>query len=185
MQPLLYIHTLNQNQNQNVKIHDVFSSFQTLLSGVPQFSALGPILCNVLFNDLVAVLKKSQLNNFADDNAISQEANSADDLLKILKKESEPAVKWFRENNMIGNPDRFQVIVLQKEIKNNINITLNIENITIDTLKSVKLFGITINSKLNFEKHISVFCRKKIFTTNPNLSFAKIYSGKKKKRGNN
>ena len=86
MQPLLYILTLNQNQNQNVKIHDVFSSFQTLLSGVPQFSVLGPILCNVLFNDLVAVLKKSQLYNFADDNAISQEANSADDLLKILKK---------------------------------------------------------------------------------------------------
>ena len=88
----------------------------------------------IFLNDLLAVLKKSQLYNFADDNTISAKANSTDDLLKILKEESESAVKWFRENNMIVNPEKFQPLVLQKGNKNNnTNITLNIENITINT----------------------------------------------------
>ena len=52
----------------------------------------------------------SQLYNFADDNT--------DDLLKILKEESESAVKWFRKNNMIVNLEKFQAIVLQKINKN-------------------------------------------------------------------
>ena len=63
---------------------------------------------------------KSQFYNFADDNTISAGANSADDLLKILKEKSESAVKWFRENNMIVNPDKFQAIAnwnCKKEIK--------------------------------------------------------------------
>ena len=62
---------------------------------------------------------------------------------------------------MIVNPDKFQATVLQKENKNNnTNITLNIKNITINTSKLVKLLGITTDNKLNFEKHISVLCKK-------------------------
>ena len=65
---------------------------------------------NIFLNDLQAVLKMSKLYNFADDNT--------DDLLKILKEESESAVKWFRKKNMIVNPEKFQAIVLQKINKN-------------------------------------------------------------------
>ena len=36
---------------------------------------------------------------------------------------------------------------------------------TINTSKSVKPLGITIDNKLNFEEHIFVFCKKNIFTT--------------------
>ena len=82
--------------------------------------------------------------NFAYDNTIYAEANSTGDLLKILKEESESAVKWLRKSNMIVNPGKFQTIVLQQGNTNNsTNITLNIEDITINTLKSVKLLGIT------------------------------------------
>lgn len=95
--------------------------------------SLGPIIFNIFPNDLQAVLEKSQLYNFADDNTISAEANNTDDLLKTFKEESESAVKWFRGNNMIIKPDEFQVIAFPKEIKNKNtkNNTLNIENIKI------------------------------------------------------
>ena len=46
----------------------------------------GSILFNIVLNDLLAVSKKSQLYDFANDSTISDEANSTDHLLKILKK---------------------------------------------------------------------------------------------------
>ena len=54
---------------------------------------------------------------------------------------------------MIIKPDEFQVIALPKEIKNKNtkNNTLNIENITINASKSVKLLGLSTDNKLNFE----------------------------------
>ena len=33
-------------------------------------------------------------------------------LLDILEKESETAIKWFQQNQMIVNPDEFQAVVL-------------------------------------------------------------------------
>ena len=44
-----------------------------------------------------------------------------------MKNESELAVKLFRENNLIVNPDRFQTMVLQKQDKNSRTNSLNID----------------------------------------------------------
>ena len=71
--------------------------------------------------------KKSQLYNFTDGNTISAVSKSTDDLLIILKRESELAVKWFRENNIV-NPDKFHAMVLQKQDKNSQIHSLNIDN---------------------------------------------------------
>ena len=100
---MTFIRSYLKRRKQNMKIDNIFSSFQTLLSGVPQGSILGLVLFNIFLNDLLTVPKKSQLYNFADDNIISAVSKSADDLLITLKNESKLAVKWFRENNMFSD----------------------------------------------------------------------------------
>ena len=88
---------------------------------------------------------KWQIYNFADDNIFSTEENKTDDHLELLKEESESAVQWFRENIMIVFPDQFQATVMQKGYKSKrTNNTLSIENITINTTKSVDLIGVAI-----------------------------------------
>ena len=82
-----------KDRKQNVRINNIFSAFQTILSGVPQGSILGPILFNIFLNDLFLCIKKSDLNNFADDNTITATCNtSLTELLKSLEQESESAV---------------------------------------------------------------------------------------------
>ena len=75
---------------------------------------------------MLEVLKNSDIYNFADDNAISVTSKKRETLLETLKNESESAVNWFRNNKMIVNPDKFQLMLLQKSTKKVIQEELQI-----------------------------------------------------------
>ena len=68
--------------------------------------------------------------------------------------------------------------LLQKGNNNNTNIKLNIEDIAIS--KSVKLLGIIIDHKLNFEEHFSVPWKKGFLQLNT-ISLLQKYMGKREK----
>ena len=67
---------------------------------------------NIFINYLFLFINKAKLANFADDNTIYANSAEMETLLDILEKECETAIKWFKQNQMIVNPDKFQVIVL-------------------------------------------------------------------------
>ena len=79
-----------------------------------------------------------------------------------LKHESFLAVKWSTENQMIVNPNKFQEMILQnsRNSKNYETVKLEIESAQIETKNRVKMLGITIDNKPNFEEHISELCKK-------------------------
>ena len=65
--------------------------------------------------------------------------------MKFLKKESESAVNWFKQNEMIANAVKFQAIILNKK-ESEAKDKLTIDNNDIESTKFVKLFGIIINN---------------------------------------
>ena len=73
---------------QRVKIGNILSSLQILISGVPQGSILSLILLSIFLNDLQEEFKNSDIYNFADDNTISGASKNRDTLLETLKIES-------------------------------------------------------------------------------------------------
>ena len=113
-----------------------------------------------MINDLLEVLKNSDIHNFADDNTISVASKNRDTMLETLKNESESVVNWFRNKNMIVNPDKFQLMLLQKSAKKVIQEKLQINNNEIESENSVTPLGITIDNRLSFDDHISKLCSK-------------------------
>ena len=148
-----------KDRKQNVRTNNIFSAFQNILSDVPQGSILGLILFNTFLNDLFLYIKKSDLHNFADDNTITATCNTLAGCLKTLEQESESAVSWFKQNELIVNVDKFQAIILNKK-ESEAKKKRTIDNNDIESAKSVKLLGITIDDRLRFDQHISNLCSK-------------------------
>ena len=116
----------------------------------------------IFINDLFFFINKGKLANFADDNTINAAKRDLNELLRLLEKESEVAIKWFSDNNMIVNPKKFQAIIINRQNRSNHNCCLTINNAEIKSNQSVTLLGIEIDNKLNLEKHVSTICKKRI-----------------------
>ena len=100
------------NRRQCVHRNNTHSQLETIISGVPQGSILGPILFNLSINDLSFFVALASLYNFADDDTLSAFATTVSRLIKIL--EAEAIVDWFKKNEMVVNPGKFQAIILNK-----------------------------------------------------------------------
>ena len=64
--------TFLKRHKQNVRINNTRSVFQILLSGVLQGSVLEPPWFEIFINDLYLWISKTDLLNFADENAIEK-----------------------------------------------------------------------------------------------------------------
>ena len=98
--------------------------------------------------------------NFSDDNTISAAENTVEKPISALEQDSQAAIDWFKINEIIVNPDKFQVIVVKKNSRKKDSYALNINNQTINSGNSVKLLGIEIDNTRSFNKYISTLCKK-------------------------
>ena len=80
-------------------------------------------------------------------NTIYSCTKSVKGVIENLQSDLKIALKWFKDNQMMANPEKFQLMILNN---NTINKSIVINNKTIEPFKSVKLLGLTIDNKLNF-----------------------------------
>ena len=177
---LIYILSYLSNRKQCVRINDTYSEFENIITGVPQGSILGPLLFNLPINDLFFYILIASVHNFSDDNTLSAFAENVSKLINILLIESEVITDWFKKNQTIVNPDKFQVIIIDKKKGDHTNESIVIDNRQIKSVPSVELLGIHLDDKLNFRPHISNICKSAANQLNAFIRLQKLLSLKEK-----
>ena len=152
---LLLLQSHLSNRKQRTKIGSYFSSWLEIILGVPQGSILGPLLFNIFINDVFYIIEESKLCNFADDNTIYSCHTSVDAIITNLEIDLSNVLEWFKKNQVAENPDKFQMIVLGLH---NRKLCINMGNHNVNSTNEVKLLGLIIDHKLNFNSHINTLC---------------------------
>ena len=80
---------------------------------------------------------------------------------------------------MIGNSDKFQLILLQNSTKKVIREKFKADNNEIESADSVIILGITIDNQLLFDDHISRLCNKASMQLNAIFRLLKKYMSQK------
>ena len=65
-----------------------------------------------------------------------------------------------RSNEMIANLNKFHALFVKKDQTDTSGINLDFLGQSIQSEESVKLLGVTLDYKLNFDPHISNICKK-------------------------
>ena len=100
---LVLTYSYLKRRKQCVRIN-TYSSFQEVISGVPQGSVPGTIFFNFYINDLFFFIKQATLYNYADDNTLAYFSKTLPDLVNILEKETGVALSWLELDKMVANP---------------------------------------------------------------------------------
>ena len=85
---------------------------------------------------------------------------SLPDLVKVLENEAGSALSWLEQNEMKANPNKFHALFVKKDKTNACGINLDFQGHSIKSEETVKLLGVTLDYKLNFDPHISNLCKK-------------------------
>ena len=177
----MYIISYLWNWKQCVRINDTYSEFENIITGVPQGSILGPLLFSISINDLFFFILIASVHNFADDNTLSAYPENVSKLINILQSDSVVITGWFKKNQVIVNPDKFQVIIKHKKKGDLTNENVIIDNKQIKTVPLVELLEIQLDDKLNFSTHISNICKSAANQLNALIRLQKFLSFKEKK----
>ena len=154
VESLTYLYSYLSDRKQRTKVNSSYSGWSDIEQGVPQGSILGPLLFNIYLNDIFFFVENCDLANYADDTTPYSIETSMNTLLQSLYKDTSILIRWFKNNYLQLNPDKCKLLVSNREK----DISIIINNEVIECNKSVKLLGVTIDNKLDFNEDVIKLC---------------------------
>ena len=91
----------------------------------------------------------------ADANTPYASSGNLDALINKLEESINNLFQWFRNNHMKANADKCHLLVT-----GNYEVSASINEFEIESSKKEKLLGISIDTTLPFEHHITSLCKK-------------------------
>ena len=138
------------DRSQFVNINNVKSNSIDIKLGVPQGSVLGPILFLIYINDLPNSAPMSNFTLFADDTTLAHTHVDQNVLLNEARISLSSVQEWLLSNKLVLNKDKTETIIF----------SLRQHTLEIDSSSSVKFLGVTLDTKLSWDKHTEIVCNK-------------------------
>ena len=79
---------------------------------------------------------------------------NVEDVIESLERASVSLVRWFENNFLKGNADKFHFLVSTSQ-----EVNLNVNTFKIKSSDCEKLLGVKFDSKLRFDQHVTDLCR--------------------------
>ena len=156
----------NRKQRTKFKLH--LSDEETITSGIPQGSIIGPVLFICFTNDLAEVFgDECKMIAYADDTQLVVEAKNILQLKHKLQNVIKLAQEWYEKNSMKNNIGKTEILVMSKGKKTEeLVITVVDEGklVEIKSKKEIKILGIFLDSRLEWTKQVNSVKRKAINT---------------------
>ena len=146
------------NRSQQVNMNGIISSSQTVESGVPQGSILGPVLFIAFTSDFHECFPDFKITAFADDTQIMVTGQSSEEIRTKAETAIATAQEWFTANSLKINPSKSEVMIFGgRRLTGQVSISVQegSETKEIKTTNSMKILGVIVDDKLTYEKHIN------------------------------
>ena len=151
---LLLIRSYFENRQNRVKMGNTRSDWTVSNRGCPQGSLFGPLLWNIFQNDMTYEIKNCKISMYADDHQLFVSGKSIQEVEKELNSDIENASKFYHDNVLIANKDKYQAMVIRENKPNDKEVEVKVNEIEIEQTSSMKLLGVSIDDRLNFTEHI-------------------------------
>ena len=148
-----WVSTFLTGHTQKVVVDGYTSSEAAVLSGVPQGTVLGPLLFLVFINDIIQG-SSSSFRLFVDDCLVYREIRSKSNC-SALQRDLDNLVQWSKTWGMEFNISKCNILSVTNATKNKIKHQYTMDGQALKTQDSTEYLGVTINSKLHWNQHIS------------------------------
>lgn len=137
-----------------LRVNNVTLSSVPVTSGVPQWTALGPVLFLLFINDLPDNVKNSIVHFFADDCILYRTIHTPNDCSK-LQDDLHSLEQWEKTWLMKFNPTKCYVMTIFLATKYRITHDYVLHDNPLPAVNQLKYLGITLQNNLKWDKHIS------------------------------
>ena len=138
-------------RTQYCRINGQLSDPLTVINGIPQGSALGPLLFLIYINDLPKCLEHTITNMFADDTQIEASSDNVNVITDKLNHDLENVSAWLSANKLTLNKTKTEYMIIgsNKRLKQiDIEPHIHIRWSRIDKVKTIKSIGLMIDETL-------------------------------------
>ena len=157
------------NRKQIVKCHNEISHMCDIDIGVPQGSALGPILYILYVNDINQhVHIGAACDLYADDIHVYCSANTVDRLRECTNNSIACITQWYDMTKLVINTAKSNVMVVSSKQRHGLsgasNIDVRLGNENIKQIDCIDYLGAKLDAHLKWNDHIDAVCKILVFT---------------------
>ena len=152
------------NRKQCVHMHGKTSNYETIKSGVPQGSILGPLLFLIYVNDITQASNLFYPILFADDTTLTatlnifQNKNCSPEL--VINDELSKINTWLKLNKLSLNLNKTKAMIFHNDKRKMSHPNINFQGNAIEFVDEILFLGIKIDKYLSWKPHLYYITKK-------------------------